>query len=89
MENYFGLAIFWACKSGERVGGWRAGHFEGNNVGQQLLPLMLTACRGDAGVTRSPFRASQVSEACLSAPVSTLLTASSVAIFRTPISKLK
>jgi hypothetical protein len=32
----------------------------GNNVEQQLLPLMLTACRGRSGVKRSPFRASQV-----------------------------
>jgi hypothetical protein len=55
-----------------------AGHFGGNNVEQQLLPLMLT-----------PFRASQVSEVCLSAPVSTLLTASSVVILPAPILKPK
>jgi hypothetical protein len=36
------------------------GHFGGNNVEQQLLPLIPTACRGHSGVNKSPFRASQV-----------------------------
>jgi hypothetical protein len=30
----------------------------GNNVEQQLLPLILTACRGHSGVNKSPFRPS-------------------------------
>jgi len=34
------------------------GHFGGSNVEQQLLPLILTACRGHSGVNKSPFRAS-------------------------------
>jgi len=34
------------------------GHFGGNNVEQQLLPLLLTACRGHSGMNKSPFRAS-------------------------------
>ena len=34
--------------------------FEDNNVDQQRLLLMLTACKGHSGVNKSPFRASQV-----------------------------
>jgi len=37
----------------------RPRHFRGNNVEQQLLTLILTACRGHSGVKRSPFRASR------------------------------
>jgi hypothetical protein len=37
-----------------------AEHFGSNNVEQQLLSLILTACRGHSGVNKSPFRASQV-----------------------------
>jgi hypothetical protein len=45
-----------------------------NNVEQQLLPLILTACRGHSGVYKykSTFRASKVVMVCLSAPASTL-----------------
>ena len=62
------LWLFWS-------GG--AGHLRDNNLQQQLLPLILTACRGHSGVYvrstntyKSPFRASQVVRAstCLSAP---------------------
>jgi hypothetical protein len=35
------------------------GHFRGNNVEQQLLPLILTACRGHSGVNKNPFRAAR------------------------------
>ena len=38
----------------------RTGHFGGNNVEQQLLPLMLTPYKGHSGVNKSPFWASQV-----------------------------
>jgi len=35
-------------------------HFPGNNLQQQFLLLLLTACRGHSGVNNSPFRASPV-----------------------------
>jgi hypothetical protein len=37
-----------------------SGHFGGNNVEQQLLPLMLTLCWGHSRVNKNPFQVSRV-----------------------------
>ena len=42
------------------VGAIDPGHFRGNNVEKQLLPLKLTVCKGHSGLNKSPFRAFQV-----------------------------